>query len=97
MTEPPMVLSLWKGVIPRVRTMVDIAQAVAEQRGFPYAKVMGRSTKKDVSSVRHEVWATIRKERPDLSYPQIAKFANRDHTVIMYGVRRHCERAGWAL
>jgi hypothetical protein len=63
----------------------ELADTRANQRGNPR-----------LSSARHEVWAGLH-DTLGLSLSQIARDFNRDHTSILYAVRRHAARVAEEL
>lgn len=88
-------LSLWHGVMyfaepgyaPR-----RIVQEVAAQHDLTPEDLTGPRSRRTESRARHEAMWRIRRETR-LSYPQIGRFFNRDHTTVINGVRRHEQRA----
>lgn len=70
----------------RVRTMNEIALLVLKDfPGVDLEQIKGRSHTKFISFPRHLVIYQIKKERPDLSFPQISKWCGkRDHTTSMH-------------
>ena len=61
-------------------------------RNFPdvdWEDVAGRRRSRIIVEARHACFVAVFKERPDLSYPSIAKIFNRDHTSIIHAVQKH--------
>lgn len=88
-------LSLWRGEIsrPRPLTLARIVRQVADETGVPVADILGPSRIADISSARHTAMARARAiERPDgsprYSLPMIGRVFNRDHTTVLYAVRK---------
>lgn len=69
----------------------QIIHEVAVKHSLTVAVLRGRSRLKEHSIARQECYTRLRDETP-MSYPQIARVMKRkDHTTIIYGVRRHRE------
>ena len=66
----------------------DIIERVLSKHSVDMVEVMGRSRERIVADARHEIWYFMKK-LGGLSYPQIGKMFNRDHTTIMNGVNKH--------
>jgi len=81
------VLSLWKGHLPRVRTMADIAAEVSEETGISVAAMKGPSRYRIIVYPRQEaIWRMVQEDR--WTWAQIARFFNRDHTTIIFAFRQ---------
>ena len=65
-----------------------IIRDVAAKHGVAVEEILGMSRQKHIVPARHEAMYRVRKERPDLSFPQIGKIFNRDHTVPIYAVAK---------
>jgi chromosomal replication initiation ATPase DnaA len=78
---------------PAARTRAIIAE-VAERHGVTMEGIMSDSHKRHLAWPRQEAFYEVAKQRRWMSYPQIASVFNRDHTTIIFGVRRHCKRNG---
>jgi chromosomal replication initiator protein len=64
----------------------DITTTVCEAFGITARELMqGRSAR--VVRARHMVWWLCR-QMTDMSYPDLGRYFGRDHTTIIYGVRR---------
>lgn len=67
-----------------------IVAEVAKAYGYTSDDIMGRSLDRKLSAARHAAYYEVRMQRPWLSYPQIGRlFGGRDHTTILYGIRKH--------
>jgi len=91
------VLSLWKGRIIFSQTMAGILAEVAEQYGLTVVDLKGPARYRHIAWPRQEAMARMaRCQRSDgkrvFSLPQIGRFLNRDHTTVLWGIRRHEER-----
>lgn len=77
---------------PRVR---DVLREEAERHTVRVEDLLGPSAARSVSHARWVVWSRLRAlTMPGgqaISYPQIAAWFRRDHTTVMYGVRRLTE------
>lgn len=70
------------------RSARDIIRDTAKQQGVSVDDIVGRSTHKPIVYARHLAIYRVRKERPDMSLPQIGRIFNRDHTTILSAVRK---------
>lgn len=77
---------------PRAKIMAEI-RAVCERHNVCMADVMGLSRYREHVAARYEVFYILRNDY-GMSMPQIGALMGRDHTVVMYGIKRHMERAG---
>jgi chromosomal replication initiation ATPase DnaA len=59
----------------------------AKLAGYGYPAIIADFRFADLSRVRFAIMLAMRDER-HLTYPQIARHLNRDHSTIMHGVRR---------
>jgi len=81
------VLSLWKGPLPRVRTMARILAEVSEETGISVAAMKGPSRYRIIVYPRQEaMWRMVNEGR--WSLPQIGRFFNRDHTTVIWAFRQ---------
>ena len=72
----------------------DIIAAVATARHVPERVMRGRLRDHHIVSARHECFVRLRDEL-GLSYPAIGRLMARDHSTVMYGIRRW--RAGYPV
>lgn len=78
-----------------VRGLLTMVLEVSERFHVPLRELLGQGRSKAVAMARRHAYLVLR-ERTDLSYPEIARLLDRDHSTILYGVRlaQH-ERAAW--
>lgn len=90
---------LWQSEAPtapykslRPSTMRDVAIEVAARHGSTIAELRGCSRQRCVAWARQEAFAEIY-SLGRFSLPQIGRFfGDRDHTTVLFGIRRHKER-----
>ncbi len=70
---------------PRERLM-RVVQAVADEHFVEPAQIMGDSRRREPSRARMDCWSRLRRE--GLSFQQIGRMFGRDHTTVIYGVRK---------
>lgn len=87
----------------RARTLADpmsiraIHEKIALKYGIPSDVLRGKGRVQALCDARHEAWY-IQHKQAGKSLPQIGAFyANRDHTTVLGGVRRHAEKLGVSL
>jgi chromosomal replication initiator protein len=89
------VLSLFRGLIPTTPQPVfpqAIIREVASRRGVSEEDLLGRSRLKPFVEARQEAMWELRR-RTGLSLPMIGHLlGDRDHTTVMWGIRRHADR-----
>ena len=73
-------------------TSTSIVAQVAARHGIAASTLLART--KVNSHARHEAMYEIRTQigKPLASYPWIGRKMGRDHSTVMYGVRRHQKR-----
>lgn len=94
-----MVLSLWKGLVENGEpapvpkpSMKVIAAEIADKYGLTLADLQGPETRREISRPRQEAMARIY-ATGFFSYPQVGRFfGGRDHTTVLFAVRRVAER-----
>ncbi len=74
----------------RVPPKAIIAEILADFDGISVADVMSHRRGRHLISARHACVYAVHKRRPDLSYPQLGRIFERDHTTILHAVRK-CE------
>lgn len=72
----------------------DIIIAAAEEENAHIGEVIGESRRRDVVRARHRAMYLIKATKPGLSFPQIAKWFDRDHTSTIYAVAHYGLRNG---
>ncbi len=79
---------------PRWRSMArTIIKAVGMKHGYSVKELLGNSRTKLIAEARQEAYYLVR-YHTKLSLPQIAQMFNRDHSTVLYGIKRHGERIG---
>lgn len=68
-----------------------LAKEICEQHGADFDEVCGDRRYQHLVLIRQEIFYRIRVDL-GMSYPEIGKRFNRDHTTILHGVRRHAKR-----
>jgi chromosomal replication initiation ATPase DnaA len=83
--------------IPKIRPGLgqEIMREVAAKHGLNWTQFMLGTRMHRYAHARHEAMWLMRK-RTSLSYPQMARLFNRDHTTCIYGVRAHERRMACA-
>ena len=76
---------------PSAPTFKSIRDAILEREGVSVEAFQGRRRSADLVRVRHEIWWEVSRQTK-LSLPQIGRLSNRDHTVVLHGIRCHQER-----
>jgi len=72
----------------------DIIIASAADEGVHIGEVIGESRRRQVVRARHRAMYLIKATKPGLSFPQIAKWFDRDHTSTIYAVAKYGLRNG---
>lgn len=72
---------------PRQFTLV-IVESVGARHGVSVEAIMSEHRGRGVVRARHEAWAEVYAYRPHWSYPEMGRRFNRDHTTIMYGIKK---------
>lgn len=73
----------------------DIIIEVSERRKVPALLVAGCSQVKRCVAARNEVWATLNKL--GVSAQRLGVLFNKDHTTVLYGIRRHNGEMPWDI
>jgi len=79
-----------------------IVERCATGTNVTYAEVMGRSRAKPVVRVRHAAIAATVQRFPWMTYPQLGRVFDRDHSTIMTALKKlgalpeRCKAGGWA-
>ena len=69
-------------VMPKRLKMLIIP--IIHDHGFSWKELVSISRKKYLHPARREIWIALREEG-NLSFPQIGKLLNRDHSTIVHG------------
>lgn len=82
------------GAHPGKRPPAVILGEVAEKHGLQVGELVGRSRFVPIPAARFEAFYRLRAEMK-WSLPRIGKFmGGRDHTTVMHGILKHCEKRG---
>lgn len=73
-----------------------IIAEVAAAYGCTAADLLGTSLKRKLTVARHAAYYEVKTQRPWLSLPQVGRIFGRDHTTILYGIRKHATVSGGA-
>ncbi len=71
-----------------------IIEAVSTLSGFTVDRLVGPSREAPLAWERHVAMWLIR-QHTGLSFPQIGRLFNRDHSTVVHAVRRIGKRARW--
>lgn len=66
----------------------DIIRQVCDAYDMDVDVVLGASRYRGVVDVRQQAMAAVYQMRPDLSFPQIGRLFNRDHTTVIHAVMK---------
>ena len=72
--------------------LADLVRATALETGIPMSALLGRRVFRKFVAARRRVW-WIGREDMGLSYSQIGRLFERDHTTIIHGCTRYDEIA----
>ena len=72
-----------------IRTVISIVCDVA---GYTKAELVGTRGSHDIIRARHLMFLVIKDFCQHKSYPQIGRVVERDHTTVLYGVKRARQR-----
>lgn len=56
-------------------------------------EIRGSSRVPHLIKPRHEIWAAVHRERPDISISKIGRLFNRDHSTILFSFKKAKEEA----
>jgi len=75
------------------RDLLDHLDVVCRTRKVTREEVCSRMRTKTIAAARHELWWRLRND-PDLelSYDEIGRLFDRNHTSVLHGVRAHKRR-----
>lgn len=73
---------------------IDIIKDTALAYGLSVAIIRGPSRSRHVVIARHEAMARVHVARPDLSLPALGRIFNRDHTTLLFALRKLGVRDG---
>lgn len=84
--------------VPRGDPIPVILHQMVSGTGFTVAEIIGPRRSYPLTRLRQACMYEIKRRRPDLSLPQIARhMGDRDHTTVLHGIRKHAERLGHPL
>lgn len=63
---------------------------ICEEHGVPFAEIVGPSRTREISEARQHAYVAMRE--CGLSLPRIGAILNRDHTTVLYGLRKFAAR-----
>lgn len=75
----------------RVASITEVLHFVARATGISIEEITGRSRSKTNACARH-VAAYVLREHRHMSYPEIGKVLDRDHTTVMHSIESMEER-----
>jgi len=73
---------------PRGPSLMAVADAVARACDLPRPRLFGAAQDRGTARARHLLMFLLRELCAGASFPTIGFFLNRDHTTVIYGVRR---------
>jgi hypothetical protein len=74
---------------PSRKSMKDIAMDVLyDFPGVTLAEIKGSHRSRSIVEARQLTMYEIHRQRPDLSYPAIGRFLNKDHTTVLHAVKK---------
>lgn len=72
-------------------------RVLASHPGVNLDDVKGDSRKNKIMLARRHVIAAIRSLRPDVSYPEIGRFLNKDHSTCVHAVQKFFKSETWLV
>ena len=69
-----------------IKDIVD--EVLKEYPGWSWEDIKSKRRNRKLVVARHSCMKEVHKQRPDLSFPQIGRIFNRDHTSILHAVGR---------
>lgn len=73
------------------RGKYGVAIAVAREHGITTERMLSRDHRPPAASARFSFWFELHEEHR-LSYPEIGRLVDRDHTTVRSGVLTHARR-----
>ena len=68
--------------------LLPLARSISAEHHVHVEKLCGRGRTKSVAAARNHLYLLVHHNRPDMSLAEIGRAFGRDHTTIMYAVRR---------
>jgi chromosomal replication initiation ATPase DnaA len=91
---------MWAGrneIRPRSTKREEILYQVMEETGSTQAQLFGQVKVSEIVQVRHYLFWRLYRETT-MSLGGVGKYVNRDHTVVLHGIRMHEKRMnGWTI
>lgn len=75
----------------RLTQAQQILAEIAQKHGVRISEIRGPRRQRALVLARHEYCVRLYSEMPQLSLPSIGRIINRDHTTVLYAVRKHKE------
>lgn len=77
-------------------SVAHVLLELSSRYGVPVAALTGQRRTDEICVIRHAAFAEVKARRPNWSLTQIGRaFGGRDHTTVLYGLRRHHARMAW--
>ena len=70
-------------------SLLAVIDAIAVKHGMTAADIRGPDRRHKFVIARHEAMAAVKQAKPDMSYPQMGRLFNRDHSTVLYAVKKH--------
>lgn len=67
---------------------VIVEEVLLDYPGITWEAVKGVHRSRSLTTPRHHCMAAVYEQRPDLSFPAIARHFDRDHTTVLHAVRK---------
>lgn len=75
--------------------MAEIVMETARRHGVKVADIIGPSRCQPIARIRQETMFEVYVNCEHISFPMLGSYlGGRDHTTILHGVKKHCERNG---
>jgi chromosomal replication initiator protein len=84
-----------EGIVDRRRAVPEIiAEVLKSYPNVSWDDIKGIRRTRDLIAPRHACMRAVYEERKDLSLPRLGRVFHRDHTVILYAVKKGETSAG---
>lgn len=91
---------IWAGrheIRPRSTKREEIVYQVIDETGLTQEQLFGQAKVTELVKARHYLFWRLYRETT-MSLAGVGKYVNRDHTVVLHGVRMHEKRMkGWTI
>lgn len=64
------------------------AYRIADAHGLTLERLLSRDRTANVVAARHELWLIVRSTLGDMSYPELARVFEVDHTTILHAAHK---------